>query len=953
MALNNVRVHFLFERRQSPKHKWLPARGCNGKVPQTLADASSVYFAPSQWSRTSHDAQGAQFLASVLPLRLTTPRGRRESADFGRFCATIAEFRSANRSLCHVLVSEKSIENCRKHMSAHVKQLLNHSSGNVILFESALTAHQLVQFIDDLQTLPNASQQHAILRLVFQHIQLKLCTLQYPHVRVHFIVLLGEPLSDNIAPQAREPANESVEQRNAGANNKAAKEDAESANIDATDSINSVPARCSKVAETDELAYDEQIDLEAQCEEEAAEVEDEVPVEEEKVPEDDEALAEEEVAVEEEAEEGREEEKEEEAEEEKEIAEAEKDSDTSAAAHSDNSATGACSAGESIQLDLFNDTNATVDRLHDTFGATDEVDLTTQYEELIGKCNDLLQTKELVSESVDWNDLWEDLARQTKFDDLRVEINSDVQPAEFVESTQEQKQQQQQLQDEEKQEEEEEDKEEEEEEKEEEEEQEVQQQATADRGRNFIEKTDDTCIVPTLGLRELYTADVYDFSGNGWDVDDPIVEPPLKVESENKQRDEIHRTESADNADKEEEDDSFTSSDEEQYTGDDNANDNVDGEMKKQEAVKSEMQCESYPSAFALVEKSAILVISEVKEETRCVTRWLHCKLQNLYPQKNVALCYVSQNFSKAECEGIERYVEEKRRKGESLVIGVECEFAPVERQSRECTTLLNEFDGQTSLLILKLIALENTTVVFETTKPFNHVWCSKYNIVNTPSSQWFARASRVQGIDDAQAQRNAQAAAVVQLVCHQSDQAAAVVQCASQIIGRVPKPSFFDAIVLGCHADCNEKQRIFSAINDQCLQHKLQHTRWQQRVVRLERGDAFYIPMSEQQNDRLREICRDESLKRNIAIAGASGALLSPPPVNTRRGGPHQQQPPFASLFGLFNAQPVPTPSSYVFTNYPIDYQFGDPFVLKRVAAFAPGASTVVGAATARGEKK
>lgn len=721
MSCIATKIYFLFERRQSPKHKWILARGCNGKVPTSLEEASSVYFVPSRWDKTPHDAQGAQFLSSIMPKHINSS----DSSILSQVFSSVVEFRKANRSLAVVITSEQSIEKNRKHMSTQVNDILQESA-QPIIYQSALNTQELVQFIDDLSEDEETKDQHTILQLIFRHIQLKICSLQYPHVRVHLIVTLGSPptplLPQTVELPALETENMSIE---------------EIVNI-------------AKNNRTEELPSAEILNAEQ----------------------------------------------------------------------------------SSAQL------------------------LQTHQKE-----NIKLEEVPIIVSQVE----------------LKIEPTSRVLQQQEKESS-----------------------------------------------------------------HQLHVANVYDFSGDGWDIEDVIDIPPLVSLPDDlldKNTQTITKGAKDGKEEEEEEDDDSFSSDEAPPPPSVATTivETIPVPTLSNILPQFETKCETFPLCFSLLGSSTILAMSEKKEETRCVTRWIQQKLQRLYSQNNYSLCFISQNFSESDCIGIETYVEDKRAKGEFIVVGVECEFATangfVDRQSRDCTTLLNEFDGRTSLLILKLIGCENTTIVFETTKPFNHVWCSKYNIVNTPSSQWFAKASRLHesNMENIHAQRNAQAAAVVQLVCHQSEQAAALVRCAAnQHLQQTNKTSFFDAAVLGCHADYNEKQRIFNWINDQCLQHKLEHTRWQKRVVRLENGDAFYIPISDRQNDQLYETVRVEALMRSKAIAGATGAFI-PSPTDYRKP-PVQRS---AGIFGVFsNSQTnIPPPSSYIFTTPATDFQFGDPYVLKNVS--------------------
>ena len=407
--------------------------------------------------------------------------------------------------------------------------------------------------------------------------------------------------------------------------------------------------------------------------------------------------------------------------------------------------------------------------------------------------------------------------------------------------------------------------------------------------------------------KALVTTDTYDFNGDGWDIEkinlsaiDKTQEIYLPLPSFEDLLDPSTKEDNINMLNKASQQQNSSS-------------------LPKKESIVV-VAPETDPKTFSLPEKSILLAVSEVKEETRSITKWIYEKLSATYGKKKNSLCFISQNFSKAECTNVQQFVTEKQQNNELVTIGVECEFLPLDPSSRECTTLLNEFDSLTSLLILEFILMPHVTIVFETTKPFNQVWCWKYNLINTQSSHWFTKASQTNDYASFLSQKQAHSAAMIRLVMSASNQAASLVRCTN--LTPTQKETYFDMVILGCNANCNETQHLFDFVNNQCSAQKLDSARWKKRIANLNIGDALAIPISIRNNDFQYDLCCKFETEKQIAIAGAAGAML-----NQRVG----FRAPISTIPFM---QSIPKPSSYAFLSNSIktDYQFGDPYILKNV---------------------
>lgn len=811
-------MFFLFEKRKSTKHKWVPAHGCNNKIPRQLSDASNVYFVPHRWRKSRHDAQGAQFLASIVAL----DDGNRYELFEPALDTILDEYSAANSHVVQPLVSTKLLKRNQKHLCKQVQQLLSCGDSALdlsssIRYHSTLTVQQLVCFFDDLQN--SAAQtsldrvaptSHTILRLIFQHMRLKLCTLEYSQVRVHFIVVTV-PVSSSSSSSSSSGSSSSGNTNCSSSNN---------SDSDGSDGNDGSNGRNGSNIDTKDVG-----DRECSNEGDA--------------------------------------------------------SDADCSVCSSNSAQSCalykakvarvpetdlsteCTLSDDDEIDGINDDE--IDGIDDEIDGNDDVDEIDGNDGGSKKDYKRAPLRRALSSSLSWTS-----------------SDSGGPSAAIVE--------------------------------------------TADDTRATVEQTSllppppplpPVVCAETEGSKrlELCLADVYnnfdesaENADDGWDLDCDFDAPTTTVKDDNNDDSGILSpalppTKAA----AEDDDDTFSSTTE---------SDGGDNAREQQQQVT----CETFPKELSILTDSTILAISKSKQEARDCTNWLFRHFCGSHPHKKFRICYISQNFSAQECERIERYVASKRDRGEAMVIGVECEFAPVDAASSQCTTLLNEFDGRTSHLILKILCQPHTAVVFETTKSFNHVWCWKYNIVNSPASCTFLRANKdAASSDDLATQRGYQAAAIVELVKQASTQAAALVRCAGHNLDEMSRETFFDAVVLGYNADFNEKQKVFNFLNDQRLQQKLEHERWQTRVCRLQCGDSFYIPLSKRQNNHSLDL--NERLNRQSA--------RMPPATNFAYSGAKRNH------LGLFGAAQlsIPTPSSYLFTSNLTNYRYGDPAVLKKTS--------------------
>jgi len=703
--MSAVKVFFLFERRRSNKHKWVPAVGCDGSIASTLDNASNVFFVPKKWYKYGHDKQGAQFLATILHTDANAskklPSTLRTSID--SYCA-------AHANTVYKLIDTERLNRNLRHQSTYVQRLSNDDS---VVYHAALTLRQMVLFFDDLQSAElhssignvkhNPTPQHTILRLLYEHMRLKLCTLHYPQVRVHFLVTT---MSDSVVD--------------------------------------------SDVSDSSGITDSDKVD------------------------------------------------------------------DTLSATK-----TGSDSGSST--------SNAEVGRPHLTETATSAP----------------VRSADDGTLSADYDD------QSSQIDCCAASLQ--------------------------------------------------------------VDGTKNGC-VHTLLLDDACEAD--GSADSGWDLSDIDFEarpptPPAAPKQLSEPR----------TGHNDETEDSFTDSsrDEDAHCA---SNSQPTVPVVADDADR--VCVSTYPAQLSILPDATVLAISQNKREARAVTLWLQ-KYFFQCTNRRSNVCFIGNNLSADQCERFEQYVESKKSVSHKVVIGVECEFrTSLSHESRVCKTLLNEFDGRTSNLIMKLQSLSHTVVVFETTKSFNHVWCWKYNILNTAASGWFDRANRNAttpdhnseaclpqfAVNEMATQRACQAAAIVQLIKQRSEP---TLSCAEDNLIPLGKECFFDTVVLGYSADLNEKQVLFNFIGDQMRYGKLENARWQSRVCRLQRGDAFLVPVSRRQNNFARK--QIDNCNRAADIAKSLSATQLKP-----RG-----------TFNLYGTVPlsIPTPSSYLFTNL-TDYKYGDPFVLK-----------------------
>ena len=732
-----IRVYFLFERRKSLAHKWILVPGYNNVVPKCIEDVSSISFTPSQWNYNNADSQGMFLLASLLA-------GEKSccNADEMPFIVHLETFKERNSNMFIVQV------NCATNIAVSTQALIFQCGlKKAIVSKSSLALHDLFQFIDDLEQNTEAKRNHSILRLICQHMELKLCSLKYPEVRVHFIVALE---TKQILPLQITHEVEEIVQVQA----------AESQNAEDGD------------AEEPKKKEEEDEEKEKQEEKEREEEEKERREEKER----------------EEEEKKRQEEKEREEEEEKKRQE-EKDQTLQKLLAKEH---GEREEAQKRHLLFIKEEEERCKRLADECRQQAEAE---QEKRRLQILEQEAREKKRIQEM--------ELARK-KQEEKRFEEQRRIEREHRL--LEEQRMLEKQKRD---------------------------LEAEKEKQKLEAERREKECRDRENRLKkeaeithrhELSVADVYDFSGDGWEIDNidfatsdfsvqsnvycplPSLEQLYQVPPMDAEKPQTTTTPAV-------------------------------------EKTTTAVICDTMPTNVSFLPKNVILAISEVKEETRSVTRWMQRKLCAMYPENKYSLCFISQNFSESDCASVQQFVAQKNANREWVVIGVECEFSPIDPLSRECTTLLNEFDGRTSLLILELIGMPNTTVVFETTKHFNHVWCWKYNLINTPSSQWFAKASKTGDFKDLTLQHQAHSAAMIRLVTYASDQAAAVVRCSNQSAAQ--KETYFDYVILGCNANNGETKSLFTFINEQRVQQKLQNQRWKRRISNLLYGDALAIPLS------------------------------------------------------------------------------------------------------------